>query len=631
MKRGSFRLWFVFSVVAAAAFAGLVWLSVASLRLERAERHAEAQEKLQEALRLALWRIDSRLAPELAREASRPYFHYQSFYAPSLAYTNRWSQYDAGDVRLPSPLAGSPPAWIRLHFQLAPDGTWSSPQVPIGEQQDVASQLGLTRRQQMANGDILTRIPSVTAPTELRKLAAAAEAAARREPLEVALLGTRQPQTQPASPQPVAQQTEQQQAAAQVLSMNELMQRNRTIQRQMKEANYESIQGNSQFGGNVRYNLNNSVLPADSPAGGRRVVNLRQGEMLPVWAQPEGRTPELLFLRTLTVGADKYIQGFWVDWNHLRDMLESEVRDLFPRARLKPRLTNDFDPALAATTVPALLEPGQSPAQVAGGWTPTRIGLAVTWTAFGISLLVVGLGLRSLVNLTERRLEFVSAVTHELRTPLTTFRMYTEMLTEGMVPDDRRDRYCRTLQRESERLSHLVQNVLDYSRLERQAWRPQRESVFVRDLVDRLQARSTDRSSEAEMELAIESDAPNTAVVRTDAAALEQIVYNLVDNACKYARGTDDRRVHLRVRVEGRDLVVEVADHGPGISRQAQGRLFEPFYRDGGEDVQREPGVGLGLALARRWTGALGGKLEVVGSNHTGACFRIRLAGAVVS
>ena len=133
------------------------------------------------------------------------------------------------------------------------------------------------------------------------------------------------------------------------------------------------------------------------------------------------------------------------------------------------------------------------------------------------------------------------------------------------------------------------------------------------------------------MELATESDAPNTTVVRTDAAALEQIVYNLVDNACKYARGTDDRRVHLRVRVEGRDLVVEVADHGPGISRQAQGRLFEPFYRAGGEDVQREPGVGLGLALARRWTRSLGGELEVVKSNHTGACFRIRLAGAVVS
>src|SRR5439155_15089133 len=130
---------------------------------------------------------------------------------------------------------------------------------------------------------------------------------------------------------------------------------------------------------------------------------------------------------------------------------------------------------------PVKLNPGETiPLDAAEGLTPVRVSLSIAWLCALLAAGAVAALLLGAVRLSERRGAFVSAVTHELRTPLTTFRMYAEMLAGGMVPDEaRRRHYLETLRIEADRLSHLVENVLSYARLERGVSRSRLEPVGV--------------------------------------------------------------------------------------------------------------------------------------------------------
>jgi signal transduction histidine kinase len=243
--------------------------------------------------------------------------------------------------------------------------------------------------------------------------------------------------------------------------------------------------------------------------------------------------------------------------------------------------------------------------------------------------LAIALLLRGTLSLSERRAAFVSAVTHELRTPLTTFKMYSEMLAEGMVPDEnKRQEYLSTLCAEASRLNHLVENVLAYARLERGSARRRVETVTVRELIDRVRPRLVQRVDQAGMRL--QEDVPASAsamVVRVDVGAVEQILFNLVDNACKYAASSETEPiVHLEALPERSQFtLLRVRDHGRGISAEAAKRLFQPFSKSADEAAHSAPGVGLGLALCRRLARSLGGHLRFNPSVPGGACFELRL------
>jgi signal transduction histidine kinase len=228
--------------------------------------------------------------------------------------------------------------------------------------------------------------------------------------------------------------------------------------------------------------------------------------------------------------------------------------------------------------------------------------------------------------LSERRAAFVSAVTHELRTPLTTFRLYTEMLAGGMVPDEaRRREYLQTLRGESDRLAQLIENVLSYARLERRRGVTHTEAVTIGQLLDRFAGRLRDRAAQSEMDLDLVIDESLCdATVRTDVSAVEQIVANLVDNACKYSAGAADRRIHVAVQADARWLRLRVTDHGRGVAADVARRLFRPFHRSAQEAANSAPGVGLGLALSRRLARRLRGDLLLVPSD-AGACFELKL------
>ena len=184
--------------------------------------------------------------------------------------------------------------------------------------------------------------------------------------------------------------------------------------------------------------------------------------------------------------------------------------------------------------------------------------------------------------MSERRADFVSAVTHELRTPLTTFKMYSEMLAEGMVPDEEKRRsYLSTLCAEANRLSHLVENVLAYARLERGSARSRIEKISLGDVLERVQSRLLQRAERAGMRISIDSTPEALATsVHVDVSVVEQILFNLVDNACKYAApSATEGLIHIEALSAGKSAMLRVRDHGQGISVEAARRLFRNIDR----------------------------------------------------
>ena len=106
---------------------------------------------------------------------------------------------------------------------------------------------------------------------------------------------------------------------------------------------------------------------------------------------------------------------------------------------------------------------------------------------------------------------------------------------------------------------------------------------------------------------------------------IEQILFNLVDNSCKYAAQAEDRRIHLEMSVANGDAVLSVRDHGPGISRNEAGSLFHPFRKSAKHAAETAPGVGLGLALSRKLARRMGGRLRINTAVTDGACFELRI------
>ena len=197
------------------------------------------------------------------------------------------------------------------------------------------------------------------------------------------------------------------------------------------------------------------------------------------------------------------------------------------------------------------------------------------------------------------------------------------MLTQRVVTDpDQQQHYLGTLSAEARRLTHLVENVLAYARLERGRVDGRVEAVAVDDLLATMCGRLSARAEQDGMTLDVDQDeALAETRVRVNPSAAEQILLNLVDNACKYAAEADDRRIHLRVAQNGRRIELHVRDHGPGLSRSARKRLFTAFGKSAQEAAHSAPGVGLGLALSQRLARDMGGELRLDEGVCDGACF----------
>jgi len=277
--------------------------------------------------------------------------------------------------------------------------------------------------------------------------------------------------------------------------------------------------------------------------------------------------------------------------------------------------------------VAAFVEEGESYGRISVGGGLLLVGSLLVGTFVVASLAGGLLLLRQAQRSGEearQKTSFVANVSHEFKTPLTTIRLYSELLEQGRVPDEgRRGEYLRTIGRETQRLARLVNNALDFSRLEQGRKRYRREALDLGAELSRLLDTQLPRFAEAGLVLRRElPDAPLTATVDRD--ALEQIVLNLLDNACKYAASGGEVTVTLAPRAGGAaDL--RVLDRGPGVPSEHRERIFEKFHRVDETLTAEKHGAGLGLSIARQLARGLGGELRYEPRAGGGAAFVLEL------
>jgi signal transduction histidine kinase len=266
--------------------------------------------------------------------------------------------------------------------------------------------------------------------------------------------------------------------------------------------------------------------------------------------------------------------------------------------------------------------------------TETGVGAGLQRTFYVLSLLLV-LGLtvvggylvwrdvRRELRVAELRSQFVSSVSHELKTPLTSIRMFAETLQmRGSADPGIHAEYLDTIVNESERLTRLLNNVLDFSRIERGQKTYQMQSTPLTDVVNACVHTMQYPLAEQgfELHVSIGEDLPP---IEADRDALEQAILNLLTNAMKYSGQSRD--IDLRVSRQNGSALIQVADHGIGIPAKEHQRIFEKFYRAPGPENRAIPGTGLGLALVDHIAKAHGGNVEVSSAPGHGSTFSIRL------
>ncbi len=357
-------------------------------------------------------------------------------------------------------------------------------------------------------------------------------------------------------------------------------------------------------------------------------VNFRHPPLSISTFSPKWINNQLVLLRTVANGTETYTQGVWVDWQKLSLILLESARDILPQASLAPFTESTVTPRHVARMlagIPILVTPGSLPPPAPAGINTLSVTLVLAWAFAAIAAAGVVTLLLGMLKLNERRATFVSAVTHELRTPLTTFNLYTEMLMHGMVPKENFKDYISTLQQEASRLTHLVDNVLSFSRIEKSTAKSGLTLLTGKLLQQNIVRNVMPILERAGMTLKVDSTPSSLkASLLTNLPAVEQIMVNLADNTAKYARELSEK-AELKMDIKGRHLRITFKDFGRGIPPAMKERLFTPFSRSAEDAAGDKPGIGLGLALSREIAQKLGGELVYDKSHANGTCFHLLL------
>ena len=582
MKRPR-TVWLIFGVCLAIVATGLLRLSALIVGLENTERELRQQSAFEESIRVALWRMDSAVAPIIAEENSRPYYSYRAFYDGKQPYRSMFVPPEYPDVALltPSPLLTAPRDIIKLHFQIEPDGAVSSPQCPSEPFYDAAVPAIVPAEKVTQDKQVLESLG--VAGKRRKLLASCVDFAPGKDAIAPGAPDS------PWTSMPV--QTK----------MNQKQRASRDWQMRVWSARTVAL---------------SQKLGVELPDA----VRLGEGVISASWIDGD-----LLLLRKTIVDDNTYVQGAVIDWPSLERRLISGVRELLPQATLRPAERTE-DPIHLLAGIPVQLVPGSPPPLAAAGLSPIRLSMITVWACLALWTVAAIVLLRAMIALSERRAAFVSAVTHELRTPLTTFQMYTEMLSSGMITEaEKQAEYFQTMHEEAGRLSHLVENVLAYSRLDQGRADCRLATVSVSGLIELAKSRLEQRVREAKRGIHFSfADSAADAQVHTDVSVVEQILFNLVDNACKYGENT----VEVSVAKEDGGIALRVRDRGPGIAAAFRHKLFQPFSKSDREAANSAPGVGLGLSLCRGLARSIGGDLVYDSSVSEGACFVLNLPAA---
>lgn len=386
-------------------------------------------------------------------------------------------------------------------------------------------------------------------------------------------------------------------------------------------------------------------------------VQIRIEPFVPLVVPDPGRTEsifggQVFLLRHVQIESRHLLQGFQLDEQRLIAEVEQSARSCvrdgmgfeLPQVQRAHGQAGgpDEDAAYTAVLGFGFGDLVLNLTEIDPAWITKRIGdlrqiylgiIVTVIAAVGLSLLSLWHNVRAQAALAQKKDDFISAVSHELRTPLTSIRMYTEMLEKNWVKSaDKVAEYYRTMRQESERLSRLVENVLDFARLQK----GRKNYAFRLGSIDECVAGVVEmmRPYAGQHGFTIQTDLAVAGQTRFDKDAVTQIVVNLVDNAVKYARCAADKTISVRTRNEPGFTIIEVQDHGPGIPRRQHKRVFEQFYRcDDDAPCENQPpgqpqttGMGLGLTLVQRFAEAHEGYVEVLDAEPTGAVLRVALA-----
>ena len=636
----------ILSVIILAALAGLVWVGYRSLEIQAEGMAGRRLGEFAAVAEQVRQDVNRNLDEFMQKEHDRPYTDYQNFYVPDNA---------SGDQQqmpvLRSPLGGRLENDLAYgNFQIEPDGNITTPNDDLEQLEEVASSEDDLRRKVQLNRKNIEdnlwpalsgRIPgsfTIDFYSDTRS-----RSGARRQPDPPAdpnrqgkIAKGKMSQKQIGQNYPI-QSLQSQGQEAQIIEQRRSVLEQNTISNSLVVGPRQQPQAR---GRTAQYGRQTQP----SPTAQAQTVQVRIEPFVPlVIPDPDPVRSifggQVFLLRQVQIENRQFLQGFRLNEKKLIEEVKESAKK-FMRKGMTFELARpgddyfDVNVAYAAVLDFGFGDLTLNLVEIDPYWIAREIRRSRYWyfSIISVVLLAVMLGLTSLwrnaaaqLRLAQKKDDFISAVSHELRTPLTSIRMYSEMLEKNWVRSpDKVTEYYRNLRQESERLSRLIENVLDFSRIQR----GRKQYVFnagdmnkcVADVVEMM------RPYAAQKGFSIETELGRLDRSTFDSDAVTQIVVNLLDNAIKYAGDAEDKTIVVRTGGDDDFTLIEVEDHGPGVPNRQRKKIFEQFYRSAAESTRETNGTGLGLTLVKKFAEAHNGFVEIANAKPTGAIFRVALA-----
>ena len=360
--------------------------------------------------------------------------------------------------------------------------------------------------------------------------------------------------------------------------------------------------------------------------------------------QAELNRQYIVFYRNVLRGEENFVQGFVVDLReYLRSIVELEVGDyanednhlalkftykgdlvsfgIDTRFAVKVFEENLAEP-LNAITMSVYVDKS---VQEAGGNGQIISNGQLLFLIGGIMFLLLGGGLISIyrltqsqLNLAQKRQDFISAVSHELKTPLTTIKMRAEILQTSYqkMDDAKRKRSFDQIASESDRLTRLIQNVLDLSKIDGNRWVANIRKDWPKAVLNDFVTMYTKNIEDHGFSLTVSCDSDIDRVqLMMDRDAVMQILTNLVDNSLKFSKNADYKMIIIEMKTEGDHVYLAVRDYGPGIPPSEMKKVFQEFYRVENEMTRTTKGTGIGLSMVKKLWALSNMKIEIENAN----------------
>lgn len=341
----------------------------------------------------------------------------------------------------------------------------------------------------------------------------------------------------------------------------------------------------------------------------------------------------LVFYRHIGIGTTPIIQGFAVDmYRYLNYIVQNKLKDYAsPSYAIEVSLGNQVIATVGPHNIPhstkqsfRLAKPYDSVTFTMYASKNANLGSTLTLISGIILLIFIAVALWTIYRfiqgkmaLATKRQDFVSAITHELKTPLTAIKMYAELLQNSwVVSDEKRQKYYSQIASEADRLSRLIQNVLNLSKLDGNRWNVQLRRERPKAVLDDFVATYGKNVEKQGFELTVstDTDASNISLL-IDRDAIMQILMNLVDNSLKFSKKSDYKMINIELAIKGTDMYLAVRDFGPGIPPAEMKKVFQEFYRVENEMTRQTSGTGIGLSMVKKLCTLTNLKIEVENAN----------------